>query len=112
MLNEIRVAVCGDLPTTCKALREFGVSQIDNYSDGIKLWFRLRGETPYHLVLIHSQAGAGMTDLHHSYKENPNDEWSDIPVMLLDEPACAAELDMVKATLRSIAKVQKSMTER
>jgi len=112
MLNEMRVAVCGDLPTTCKALRELGISQIDNYSDGIKLWFRLRQETPYHLVLIHSPAGSGMTDLHHSYKEKLNDEWSEIPVMLLDEPACAAELDMVKATLRSMAKAQRSMTER
>ena len=69
MLHEMRVAVCGNLPTTRKALRELGVSQIDSYSDGIKLWFRLHGETPYHLVLIHSPAGAGMTDLHHSYKK-------------------------------------------
>lgn len=46
MLNGMRVAVCGDLPTTCDALRKEGVSQIDTCVDGINLWFRRRKGCP------------------------------------------------------------------
>lgn len=104
MLSEMRVAVCGDLPTACGALKKEGVSHVDSFADGIELWVKLRKSEPYHLVLIHSQSGAGMTDLHCSYKTRMEGEWSTVPVMLISEPACPGELDNVRAALRSIAR--------
>ena len=108
MLNEMRIAVCGDLPTTCDMLRKDGISHIDTYADGIQLWFRLRKEKPYHLILIHSQVGAGMTDLHCSYKERLEGEPITVPVMLLSEPAYSGELDNVRLALRPMAKAREA----
>ena len=35
MINEMRIAVCGEIPTTCNMLRQEGISQIDFSADGI-----------------------------------------------------------------------------
>ncbi len=78
---------------------------------GSTFWFRLRKEKPCHLILIHSQAGSGMTGLHDSYKEQMESDQLSVPVMLVDEPACSGELDHVRIALRSMAKSQEAAAD-
>ena len=49
MTRQVRVAVCGHLPTACDYLLRQGVVQIDQYVDAAEL----ADETAYHLILIY-----------------------------------------------------------
>ena len=106
MLNEIRIAVCGDLPTTCKMLRREGVSQIDAYSDAIDLSVRLRRGEKYHLILVHAPNGAGLGNTACSYKTRLEGGWETVPIRMLNEPAYPAELSEIRVTLQSMARAE------
>lgn len=103
MLRNIRIAVCGDLTGTCEMLRREGVSQIDLYSDALDLSMELRRGTKYHMVLVYAPHGSGLGNTEYSYKTLLEGEWNSVPVRLMDEPACHAELTEMKVTLRSMA---------
>lgn len=106
MLSEMRVAVCGDLTTTCNMLRKEGVSRIDRYADSIDLSVRLRRGEKYHLILVHAPQGAGLGATEYSYKTALDGDWLSVPVRLMNEPAYPSELSEVKVTLRSMAKAR------
>ena len=67
MLREMRIAVCGELPTTCEALRGEGIFHIDGYADSLDLSLKLRKGEQYHLILIHAPRGAGLGTTEYSY---------------------------------------------
>lgn len=50
MKKQIRVAVCGELPTACDYLLQYGVMQIDQYPDATEI----ANESSYHLILIYA----------------------------------------------------------
>ena len=106
MLHEIRIAVCGDLPTTCKALRKVGVSRIDRYADSIDLSVKLRRGEKYHLILVHAPQGAGLGTTEYSYKTKLEGDWETVPVRLMNEPAYPAELSEIRVTLQAMAKAR------
>ena len=82
MLSEMRVAVCGDLPTLCNMLRKEGVSRIDRYADSIDLSVRLRRGEKYHLILVHAPQGAGLGTTEYAYKTALDGDWLSVPVRL------------------------------
>ena len=106
MLSEMKIAVCGELPTTCKALRRAGISRIDRYADSIDLSVRLRRGEKYHLILVHAPQGAGLGATEYAYKTELDGDWLSVPVRLMNEPAYPSELSEVKVTLRSMAKAR------
>lgn len=105
LLKNIRIAICGNLPTTCKALRDMGVSRIDKYDDGINACFRLRRGEEYHMILVYAPQGEGL-EAEMPYKVRCDGEWKSVPIKLLNEPACNSALVELEAAVRNIAREQ------
>lgn len=99
MTNEIRVAVCGNLPTACDFLLREGVTRIDVYADAAEI----TEETYYHLILIYAPCAEGL--LNTSYSRSPMYETGaqPIPIRLLNEPCCQSALVELRSTIRRIA---------
>lgn len=105
LLKNIRIAICGNLPTTCKALRDMGVAKIDKFEDGIDACFRLRRGEKYHLILVYAPQAEGI-DADMPYKIRCDDDWKSVPIKLLNEPACDSALIELESAVRTIAKEQ------
>jgi len=105
LLKDIRIAICGNLPTACKALRDMGVAKIDKFDDGIDACFRLRRGEEYHLILVYAPQAEGI-DADMPYKIRCDDGWKSIPIKLLNEPACDSALIELESAVRTIAKAQ------
>lgn len=105
LLENIRIAVCGSLPTACRALRDIGVSQIDTYEDALSACFKLRCGEKYHLILVYAPQGEGL-DADMPYKVRCEGEWQSVPIKLLNEPACESALIELESAVRIIAKEQ------
>ena len=105
LLKDIRVAICGNLPTACKALRDMGVAKIDKFEDGIDACFRLRRGEEYHLILVYAPQAEGI-DADMPYKIRCGGDWKSVSIKLLNEPACESALIELESTLRLIAKAQ------
>ena len=56
--REIRVAMCGSLPTAYNFLLKQGVVQIDQYEYATEIV----DESAYHLILIYAPGGEGILD--------------------------------------------------
>ena len=102
LLKNIRIAVCGELPTACRALREMGISQIDKYDDALNVCFKVRNGEKYHLILVYAPQGEGL-DADMPYKIRCDDEWQSVPVKLLNEPACSSALIELRSAVCTIA---------
>ncbi|MBR5577477.1 MAG: hypothetical protein IKW28_00610 [Lachnospiraceae bacterium] len=100
--EEIRVAVCGNLRTACEELQKEGIENIDTYADASSLAFKIRQGIPYHLILVYAPEGEGLLDTSYPYKVQNNQEWKQVPVRLLNEPACQSALLELKRTIRKI----------
>jgi len=104
-LKDIRIAICGNLPTACKALRDMGVAKIDKFDDGIDACFRLRRGEEYHLILVYAPQAEGI-DADMPYKIRCDDGWKSVPIKLRNEPACDSALIELESAVRTIAKAQ------
>lgn len=90
-LRSLRIAVCGELPTACRALREMGISQIDKFDDALNVCFKVRNGEKYYLILVYAPQGEGLNaDM--PYKIHCENEWQSVPVKLLNGPACSSAL--------------------
>ena len=56
MLRNVRIAVCGNLPTVCEYLTKQGVIHIDKYTDAVEI----RRESDYHLILVYAPQAEGL----------------------------------------------------
>ena len=104
LLKDIRIAICGNLPTACKALRDMGIAKIDKFDDGIDACFRLRRGEQYHLILVYAPQAEGI-DADMPYKIRCGD-WKSVPIKLLNEPTCDSALIELESAVRLIAKAQ------
>lgn len=102
-LSEIRVAVCGKLETACQALKQEGITKIDEFTDAVDLGFALRSGKEYHLILVYAPQGEGL-DTEMPYKIRCEGEWKKIPVKLLNEPACTSALIELKCAIQNLVK--------
>ncbi len=98
MTRNIRVAVCGELPTACDFLLENGVVLIDKYLDATEI----RCETDYHLILIYAPHAEGLLNTQYSRSNLFESEAHPIPIRLLGEPCCKSALTELKSTIRRI----------
>ena len=98
MTRNIRVAVCGELPTACDFLLENGVVLIDKYLDATEI----RCETDYHLILIYAPHAEGLLNTQYSRSDLYESEAHPIPIRLLGEPCCKSALTELKSTIRRI----------
>ena len=105
LLKDIRIAICGNLPTACRALRDMGVAKIDKFDDGIDACFRLRRGEQYHLILVYAPQAEGI-DADMPYKIRCGGDWQSVPIKLLNEPACSSALIELESAVRIIAKEQ------
>lgn len=109
MPENIRVAVCGELPTACDYLLRMGVVQIDRYMDATELV----AETDYHLILIYAPHAEGLLNTTYSRSPLYEEGKSPIPIRLLNEPCCHSALLELGSTVRRIlrAKARKRSEE-
>lgn len=110
-IKGIRVAVCGKLDTACEELRKEGVSIIDNYSDATSLAFQIREGVGYDLILVYAPEGEGLLDTSYPCKKKTEKEWKEIPMRLLNEPACQSALIELKHTIRKIKELSTGCLE-
>ena len=103
MPENLRIAVCGELPTACAALRKEGVAQIDHYNDSLDLAMNLRKGIPYHLILVHAPQGEGLSEMTYPYKVQLQGDWQTVPIRMLGEPACTSVLSELCETVHTIA---------
>lgn len=98
MKKNIRVAVCGELPTACDYLLQNGVVQIDQFLDATEI----ANETAYHLILIYAPNAEGLLNTQYSRNDLFSEGTHSIPIRLLDEPCCRSALVELKSTIRRI----------
>lgn len=98
MTRDIRVAVCGELPTACDWLLQHGVVQIDKYLDATEI----ADEMNYHLMLIYAPHAEGLLNTQYSRSELFTEGPQSIPIRLLNEPCCPSALVELKSTIRRI----------
>ena len=91
-----RVAVCGELPTACNYLLKNGVVNVDKFSDATEI----PDEQAYHLILVYAPQAEGLLNTRYTRNLVPDDE--DIPIRLLNEPACDSALIELKSVIRII----------
>ncbi|MBQ8731827.1 MAG: hypothetical protein IJY82_03265 [Oscillospiraceae bacterium] len=107
LLSNIRVAVCGELPTTCNYLLRQGVVKIDQYLDATEI----ADEAAYHLILIYAPHAEGIFDTVYERKTKSGNGNATVPIRLLNEPACDSALIELRSTLRRIASTQAQSKE-
>lgn len=105
--RNVKVAICGKLPTTYNYLLRHGVVQIDQYEDATEL----HEETAYHLILIYAPNAEGILDTVYSRKTKSGKGDATVPIRLLNEPACDAALVELKSTIRRISNAILTDTE-
>lgn len=98
MTSEIRVAVCGELPTACNYLLQQGVVRIDQYQDATEI----AEEMAYHLILIYAPQAEGLLNTAYSIAPLFESGKQAIPIRLLNEPCCHSALLELKSTIRRI----------
>ena len=99
MTRHVKVAICGELPTTYNYLLKQGVAQIDRYEDATEL----PEETAYHLILIYAPNAEGILDTVYTRKTVSGKGDATVPIRLLNEPACDSALIELKSIIRHIA---------
>lgn len=98
MPNNIRVAVCGELPTACEHLLRMGVVQIDQYMNATEM----ASESDYHLILIYAPHAEGLLNTAYSPNAVFEEGQRSIPIRLLNEPCCHSALLELGSTVRRI----------
>lgn len=98
MTRNIKVAVCGELPTACDFLLQNGVVQIDRYLDATEI----ADETDYHLLLIYAPNAEGLLNTQYSRSAMFANGARSIPIRLLNEPCCQSALVELRSTIRRI----------
>lgn len=97
-LRNIRVAVCGELPTACEYLLQNGVVKIDKYNDATEI----PNETAYNLILVYAPQAEGLLNTVYSRSLDPVKDGNAVPLRLLNEPACDSALLELKSVIRRI----------
>lgn len=97
--RNVKVAVCGHLPTACDYLLSHGVVHMDHYDDATELV----DETAYHLILIYAPNAEGILNTVYSRGASSGDEMTEVPIRLLNEPACQSALSELKSIVRRIS---------
>lgn len=96
--RDIKVAVCGELPTACDYLLRQGVVQIDQYIDATEI----RDECAYHLILIYAPNAEGLLGTVYSLTTASSKQKASVPIRLLNEPCCQSALLELKSMVRRI----------
>ena len=96
--KNIRVAVCGSLPTACDHLLKHGVVRIDRYDDAAELF----DETAYDLILVYAPNAEGLLDISFSREGASENGNAVVPVRLLNEPACHSALAELSSFIRRL----------
>ena len=97
-LPQIRVAICGNLPTAYNFLLENGVVKIDKYMDATEI----QSENSYHLILVYAPQAEGMLNTQYSISDFFEEGARSIPIRLLNEPCCRSALVELGSTIRRI----------
>ena len=93
--SQVRVAICGALPTAHNHLLRCGVVQIDQYHDAAEI----PHNALYHLILVYAPQGEGLLN---TICTRGDSKEAAVPVRLLNEPACNSALIELKSTIRRI----------
>lgn len=101
--TNIRVAVCGSLPTACDHLLKHGVVQIDQYEDAAEIF----EETAYDLILVYAPNAEGLLDTMYS-RETTSGDGATVPIRLLNEPACHSALAELSSFIRRLSDSRQS----
>ena len=106
-MRNVKVAVCGKLPTACDYLLRLGVVQIDHFEDATEL----SEETSYHLILVYAPNAEGILDTVYSRNSGSGGDSPVVPIRLLNEPACNSALLELRSVVRRISRSLPRETE-
>lgn len=98
-LSDVRVAVCGHLPTAYDYLLGLGVVHIDQYTDAVNLH-----HDSYDLILVYAPQGEGLMNTWVTTGSAEEGTERIIPLRLLDEPTCHSALVELSSKLRRIVR--------
>lgn len=101
MKRDIKVAICGELPTAYNLLLTNGIVRIERYMDATEI----PCEEMYDMILIYAPHADGLFNVKYSVLGNYN-----IPVLLLGEPSSKAALNNLQEVIDHI-NVNPSMSE-
>ncbi|MBQ7325278.1 MAG: hypothetical protein IJW98_06020 [Clostridia bacterium] len=110
---DVKVAICGELPTAYQHLLRQGVVQIDQYMDATEL----TDESEYHLILIYAPHAEGLLNTSYTpgavFGSATDEKRVSIPIRLLNEPCCHSALLELNSMIRRISArlAQNSVTE-
>ena len=93
MHSQVRIAICGHLPTARDYLLRQGVGTIHNYMDATQI---VR-ETDYHMILIYAPQAEGLLNTAYTGASGAG-----VPIRLLNEPCCHSALVELRSMLRRI----------
>lgn len=97
-MRNVRVAICGELPTAYDFLLQQGIVQIDQYMYATEL----TDETAYHLILIYAPNAEGIFHTVYSPGALTGESECAVPIRLLNEPCCHSALLELKSMIRRI----------
>lgn len=97
MHRNVKVAICGHLPTAHDYLLRQGVGTIDHVMDATELIC----ERDYHLILVYAPHAEGLLNTACSFTSQ--DGRQDVPIRLLNEPCCHSALLELRSMLRRIS---------
>ena len=98
MTRNIKVAVCGELPTACDYLLRQGGVHSEQYMDATEL----TNESAYHLILIYAPNAEGILDTVYTRTTRSGKQKASVPIRLLNEPCCTSALLELKSLVRRI----------
>lgn len=99
-MRNVKVAICGELPTAYDFLLRLGVVQIDQYLYATEM----ADETQYHLILVYAPNAEGIFNTVYRPGSVTADGEQAVPIRLLNEPCCHSALLELKSLIRRISR--------
>lgn len=83
-IENIKVAVCGTLPSACRFLGKKGIYQIDRYNDAADIAMNLNFKNfEYDLILVYAPFGDGL--IFSTYNYTKDNETVSVPLRMIDD---------------------------
>ena len=108
MKHNIKVAICGNLPTAYNFLLQNGVVKIDKYMDATEI----QNVSFYHLILVYAPQAEGLLNTQYSSNDFFEEGIHSIPIRLLNEPCCKSALVELESTIRRISSKLSAMNDK
>ena len=100
-IRDIRIAICGKIPSAITLLQQEGVTNIHEYNHSLEMLGDIQDKKlEFHMVLVYAPLGDSIIDA--SYRMNVEEGRKDVPLWLVNEPMHLSSQILVKLKLREL----------